>query len=57
MRAIVSTIETLAYGVSKLFVKIMQPTLNKNKNKIQNSTSFLREAKEWKIKPIEIQIS
>ena len=57
MRAIVSTIETPAYGVSKLFVKIMQPTLNKNKNKIQNSTSFLREAKEWKIKPIEIQIS
>ena len=54
MRAIVSTIETPAYGVSKLFVKIIQSTLNKNKNKIQNSTSFLREVKKWKIKPNEI---
>ena len=57
MRTIVSTIGTPAYGISKYLVEIIQPTLNKNNNKIQNSTSFVHEAKDWKIEPTEIQVS
>ena len=57
MRTIVSTIGTLAYGIFKYFVQIIHPTLNKSNNKIQNSISFVHEAKDWKIKPSEIQIS
>ena len=56
MRTIVSTIGTPANGISKYLVEIIQPTLNKN-NKIQNSTSFVHEAKDWKIEPTEIQVS
>ena len=56
MRTIVSTIGTPAYGISKYLVGIIQPTLNKNNNKIQNSTSFVHEAKDWKIEPTEIQV-
>ena len=56
MRTIVSTIGTpAAYGISKYLVEIIQPTLDKN-NKIQNSTSFVHEAKDWKIEPTEIQV-
>ena len=57
MRTIVSTIGTPAYGISKYLVEIIQPTLNQNNNKIQNSTSFVNEAKDWKIEPTEIQVS
>ena len=57
MRTIVSTIGTPAYGMSKYLVEIIQPTLNKSNNKIQNSTSFIHEAKDWKIEPTEIQVS
>ena len=32
-------------------------TLNKNNNKIQNSTSFVHETKDGKIQPTEIQVS
>ena len=56
MRTIVSTIGTPAYGISKYLVEIIQLTLNKNNNKIQNSTSFVHEAKDWKIEPTEIQV-
>ena len=35
--------------------EIIQPTQNKN-NKIQNSTSCVHEAKDWKIEPTEIQV-
>ena len=52
-----STIGTPAYGISKYLVEIIQPTLNKNNNKIQNSTSFVHEAKDWKIEPTETQVS
>ena len=55
MRTIVSTIGTPAYGISKYFAKIIQPTLNKNK--IQNSTSFLHEERDQKIEPAEIKVS
>ena len=57
MRTIVSTIGTPAYRISKYLVQIIQPTLNKNNNKIQNSTSFVHEAKDWKIEPTETQVS
>ena len=57
MRTIVSTIGTPAYGITKYLVEIIQPTLNKNNNKIQSSTSFVYEAKDWKIEPTEIQVS
>ena len=53
MRTIVSTIGTPAYGISKYLVEIIQPTLNKNNNKIQNSTSFVHKAKDWKIELTE----
>ena len=57
MKTIVSTIGTPVYGISKFLVEIVQPTLNKSNNKIQNSTSFVHEAKDWKIEPTEIQVS
>ena len=53
MRTIESTIGTRAYGISKSLVEIIQPTLNKNSNKIQNSTPFVHEAKDWKIEPMK----
>ena len=52
-----STIGTPAYGISKYLVEIIQPTINKNNNKIQNSTSFVHKAKDWKIELTEIQVS
>ena len=57
MRTIVSTIGTPAYGISKYLVEIIQPTQNKSNNKIQNSTSFLHKAEDWKIEPTKIQAS
>ena len=57
MRTIVSTIGTPAHGISKYLIEIIQPTLNKNNSKIQNSTSSVHEAKDWKIEPTEIQVS
>ena len=49
-------IGTPAYGKSKYLVEIIQPTLNKN-NKIQNSTLFEHERKDWQIEPTETQVS
>ena len=46
MRAVVSTIGSPAYGTSKYLVKIIQPTLNKNKHRVLNSFTFLEEVKE-----------
>ena len=57
MRAVVSTIGSPPYGTSKYLVKIIQPTLNKNKYRVLNSYSFVEEAKEWNISPNEIQTS
>ena len=57
LRNIVLIIGTPAYGKSKYLVEIIQPTLNKNNNKIQNSTSFVHKAKDWKIELTEIQVS
>ena len=53
MRTIVSTIQTPAHGISKYLVQIIQPTLNKNNNKIQNSTSFTHEAKDWNLNQLK----
>ena len=52
-----STIGTPTYGISKYLVQINQPMLNKSDNKFQNSTSFVHEAKDWKIEPTQIQLS
>nr|XP_047132455.1 uncharacterized protein LOC124811183 [Hydra vulgaris] len=57
MRPVVSTINTLPYGTSEYFVNIIQPTLNKNKNRLINSNSFVNEARQWKIDPNEVQVS
>ena len=57
IRTIVPTIGTPAYGISKYLVQIIQPTLNKSNNKIQNSTSFVHQATDWKIEPTETQVS
>ena len=45
MQAIVSTIGTPPYGISQYLVKLIQPTLNKSKYKIANSSSFLNHAR------------
>ena len=55
MRTIVSTIGTPAYEISKYLVEIIQPTLNKNDNKIQNSTSFVHEAKYCKSNQLKLK--
>ena len=57
MRAIVSTIGTPPYGISQYLVKLIQPTLNKSKYKITNSSSFVNEAKDWLVKRDEVQVS
>ena len=57
MRAVVSTIGSPPYGTSKYLVKIIQPTINKNKHRVLNLYSFVEEAKEWNISPNETQIS
>ena len=45
MQAIVSAIGTLLNGISQYFVELIQPTLNKSKYKIINSSSFVNEPK------------
>ncbi|XP_065678099.1 uncharacterized protein LOC136093107 [Hydra vulgaris] len=57
MRPIVSTINTPPYGSSNYLVKNIQPTLNKNKSRLMNSSSFVNEAKQWIIDPNEVQVS
>ena len=54
MRATVSKIGTQPYGISKYFVDIIQPTINKNQHKLKNSKSFVLLT--WRIKSDEIQI-
>ena len=49
MRIVVSTIGTPPHGLSAYLVKIIQHTLDKNKSRLKNSTSFVREAKSWNI--------
>ena len=57
MRAIVSTIGTPPYGISQYLIELIQPTLNKSKYKIANSSSFVNEAKNWLVKRDEVQVS
>ena len=57
MRAIVSTIGTPPYGNSQYLVELIQPTLNKSKYKITNSSSFVNEAKNWLVKRDKVQVS
>ena len=54
MTAVVLTIGSPPYGTSKYLVKIIKPTLNKNKHSVLNSYSFVEEAKEWNISSNEI---
>ena len=57
MRAMVSTIGSPAYSTSKYLVRTIQPTLNKNKHRVLNSSSVLEEAKAWNRSPSEIETS
>ena len=57
MRCVVSTIGTPPYGASKYLVDLFQPTLDKNEIRVKNSTSFVNEAKNWKISKNEVQVS
>ena len=57
MRTIVSTTGTAPYGTSKYLVDIIQPTLNKNKHRVINSSSFVNEAATWETSQEEIQVS
>ena len=47
VRAVVSNIGSPAYGTSKFLVKLIQPTLNKNKHRVLNSCTFVEEGKEY----------
>ena len=57
MWAIVSTIGTPPYGISHYLVDLIQPTPNKSKYKITDSSSFVNELKSWLINRDEIQVS
>ena len=57
MRIVVSTIGTPSYGISQYLVSFIQTTLNKNKTRLKNSKSFVREASNWRISPEEVQVS
>ena len=57
MRTIVSTKEIAPYGTSKLLVDIIQPTLNKNKHRVINLSSFVNEAATWETTHEEIQVA
>ena len=57
MKTIVSTIGTAPYGTSKYLVDIVQPTLNKSKPRVINSSSFVNEAATWETSQEEIQVS
>ena len=57
IRTVVSTIGTSSHGVSKMLVKLIQPTLNKNPTRLINSGSFVNEAKSWNIDTSEVQVS
>ena len=57
MRVTVSTIGTPPYDISQYLVELIQPTLNKSKYKITNSSSFVNEAKNWLVKRSEVQVS
>ena len=46
MQAIVSTSGTPSYNISQYLVELIQPTLNKSKYKITNSSPFVNEAKK-----------
>ena len=50
MKTIVLTIGTVPYGTSKYLVEIIQPTLNKNKHRVVNSSSFVNEEVKKKFK-------
>ena len=54
MMTIVSTIGTAPYGTSKYLVENIQPTLNKNKRRVMNSSSFVNEAVTWETAQEEI---
>ena len=53
----VSSIGSPTYDTSKYLVKVIEPTLNKNKRRVLNSSTFAEEAKEWNVSPSEIQTS
>ena len=57
MRTIVSTIGTATHGLSEYLVKLIQPALNKNENRLKNSSSFIDKAKTWEISAEEVQVS
>ena len=52
-----STIGTAPYETLKYLVEIIQPTLNKNKHRVMNSSSFVNEAATWETTQEEIQVS
>ena len=52
-----STVRTAPYGTSKYLVDIIQPTLNKNKHGVINSSSFVYEVATSETTQKEIQVS
>ena len=56
MRAIASTIGSSPYGISQYLVELIQPSLNKSKYKITDSSSLVNEAKKQLVKKDEVQV-
>ena len=48
---------SILWRFSIFSVELIQPTLNKSKYKITNSSSFVNEAKNWLITRNEVQVS
>ena len=57
MRIVVSTIGTPSYKTSEYLVKIIQPTLNKNKTRLKNSQTFVQMSESFTIEEDEVQVS
>ena len=57
MRIVVSTIGTPTYGISKYLINFIQHILNMNETRLNNSQSFVNEAKNWNISTDEMQVS
>ena len=54
MRPVVSTVGTVSHGVAKHLVSLIQPTLNKNETRLNNSAAFAEKAIDWRIDAHEV---
>ena len=53
LRPIVSSIDTIFYGVAKYLAKVLSPPVGKTEHHVQNSKDFVRDVREIRIEPDE----